>query len=525
MEMRFSLIMMTVIVSLLLLVSCGTTEPTGTESVAEEPPAPALATDTTSVSSGQVDAVPSSQPLASSTAPLPESTAAGSDEGGTSPSSTPPSVFEPTVLAQPGLEGYILFAIINMRLDGTDDLYVMRADGSSVQRLTEEPINVEGLDWRGGTEPIIVLDKPDLSLIRADGAARVMLPLGKLTARSVSLLPDGTRALFYAAVEGKIEDDVYAVTLATGDIQMVDTLGGNFRQAPAQSPDGTLFATNCSPHICVFAAGSSEPQRLVASENGEPALTDDVMSGASSPAFGGYAWAPTGRRLAFTSSGREINDQICIYDFETENGLCYDLGEVTFSQPQELSWSPEGANIIFTAAYSYQPHPENAWIGPNLLVLKLEDGEVVQLTDNLVPASAALPIWVTSWEPEGAQPLPGPFDYLAPTATPSIDLTALDAVGALQAFIQARANNDEDTFGSLVEGMRYSPDELWASASEACIGVDASQFRYEDTGEACCTDTLVEYAIYDGETQIGVYTLHYNKSRGWRIAEGYIRCQ
>lgn len=280
---------------------------------------------------------------------------------------------------------------------GWSEIWVMAADGSERQRLTE--VEPPGNDAAGSGSPawspdgshiafaaqIGTLEEDqrltEIYVTRADGADVRRLTTNEALDGSPSWSPDGERIAFTRITEP-------GSAAARSGIVVMDADGGNEVQltnaalpsvdvAPAWSPDGTEIAfTRAAP-----TAGSDDPRAgiyVVSPEGGEPRkLTDD----ASDP-----GWSPDGKRIAFTSFrdgfGRTcfhecgISGEVYVLDIESGETRRLTESEANDSSP---AWSPDGRLIAFTSDRSNPQTHEN-----EMYVMAADGGDVRRITHNSV---------------------------------------------------------------------------------------------------------------------------------------------
>jgi Tol biopolymer transport system component len=188
-------------------------------------------------------------------------------------------------------------------------------------------------------------------LIDADGTDAISLVAGAEPAWS----PDGTQ-LAFTNVEGISRADVEG----SGSVLLVahDTLGdtpdgdwGDDRVgSPSWSPDGQhiafQFRESAPPSeskIYIMSADGSGPRRLTDSDAGHHE---------SQP-----SWSPTGSAIAYTGSGLFADngsDHGSILKLDPDDGVPYVLYSATTEETVisgDISWSPDGSTIAFTAGY------------------------------------------------------------------------------------------------------------------------------------------------------------------------------
>lgn len=179
--------------------------------------------------------------------------------------------------------------------DGNNEIYLMDADGTNPQRLTN--------DLQSDTEP--------------------------------SLSPDGTRVAFTRQVgAGFLETDIFVVGVDGANLQRL-TNSPQRESNPSWSPEGTKIAFTFNPggsgtiEIFVMDADGSNLQQLT-----------DSPSEDSDP-----SWSPDGTKIAFMSA-RDGNEEIYVMDADGSNQKNLSNHPFVDSLP---SWSPDGTKIAFVS--------------------------------------------------------------------------------------------------------------------------------------------------------------------------------
>lgn len=175
--------------------------------------------------------------------------------------------------------------------DGNAEIYSCKADGSDIQRLTNEIGNDEYPVWS----------------------------------------PDGTRIAFASDRTGKYE--LYVMN-ADGSNVVRKTFSGSFCANPSWSPDGTKIA---------YTAGSGSSAIWVVNANGgSPSQLFDA------PGFDAYpAWSPDGTKIALVSDWAAYDFVYDIYTINADGSGFTALTGNIFDQLNYLfpSWSPNSAKI------------------------------------------------------------------------------------------------------------------------------------------------------------------------------------
>jgi TolB protein len=173
-------------------------------------------------------------------------------------------------------------------LAGIYDIYVMGADGSGVQGVTQG-INAQLPTWSP--------DGRSIAFVRDQGAAisvvdlatgsikDIYVPKARQIVQAPSWSPDGSRIAFQMGPESV---DIYTVNLSTGDLTRFTDDGDS--GYPAWSPDGSRIAFRRGDNIWVMSASGTGATRI----------TTCFL-----PCVGSFApvWSPDGSTLAFVRQG------------------------------------------------------------------------------------------------------------------------------------------------------------------------------------------------------------------------------
>lgn len=239
-------------------------------------------------------------------------------------------------------------------------IYVMRADGGSVRRVTrahgDEPT------WSPDGRRIAfsrVYDTPSfvgssIWTIGPDGRNERRLTRDRELQWEPDWSPDGRRIAFEAGVR----DGAIAVVPSGGGRRRLLTSGSGHDHSPAWSPDGRQIAFSRGmagrADIFVMSSGGGAVRRLRS------------HAGADLDP----AWSPDGRWIAFGSDAGATGFHVFVM---RSDGT--DLRRLTSKRGGQPSWSPDGERIVFASSRSG---------APELLVIDVDTGRERRLTRNAV---------------------------------------------------------------------------------------------------------------------------------------------
>jgi TolB protein len=226
--------------------------------------------------------------------------------------------------------------------DGQDDLYVMRADGTKVTRLTRTAEQESAPYWSADSRTIRFSvwgkDSSRIDSIGIDGTNQKTI--GTVPGRMVGLSADGKRVF---VAQGTWTEVKLLLTDLDGSNPKQLTDGSSVVWSPKWSPDGKVIAftgrdANKVQHIYLMDAEGSNRRQLthVAAAEGE----------AQCP-----VWSPDGRRLAIQTSRKDHVGHVWIVDYPSGSAHKIAAHEATFEDELPV-WFPDGKRLAFQSSRS-----------------------------------------------------------------------------------------------------------------------------------------------------------------------------
>ena len=222
----------------------------------------------------------------------------------------------------------------------------------------------------------IMTDRPvgDVWIVSADGRRHRPVLSGTTSFRSPRWSPNGDRLAYVAAVEGR-GSELHVMWMDTAQTALLT----NLPESPssiAWSPDGSMLA------FSMFVPG----------EGATLATPPKAPEGAK--------WAAPVKvidRLYYRADGRGYLDigNTQIFVVSAEGGTPRQLTQGDFNHSGQLSWSPDGTRIAFSANrlpdYEHLPMESEVW------TVTIDNGTLTQLTDRAGPDSAP------TYSPDGSK--------------------------------------------------------------------------------------------------------------------------
>jgi serine/threonine protein kinase/sugar lactone lactonase YvrE len=286
-----------------------------------------------------------------------------------SPPTPTPSPTEQPATPQPAPEtAQEQIAFGSDRDDRRGEIYLINADGSGLERLTNSPGADEGPAWSPDGSQIAFQSDHDgdyeIYVMNADGSERTQLTSNNsIRDMDPAWSPDGTRLVFQSDRDTPLGSFEIYVMNADGSAPTRLTDDPEYDGCPVWSTDGARVAflsnRNGSGGIYVMNADGTEPQ-LLADDGACP------------------AWSPDGNRIVFTSN-RDGNSEIYVMNADGS-------GQANLSQQPAFdygpAWSPDGTQIAF-----WSQRDGNS----ELYVMNADGSRQINVTNN--PAGDSGPAW------------------------------------------------------------------------------------------------------------------------------------
>jgi TolB protein len=271
-----------------------------------------------------------------------------------------------TVTCWPPVSGRIVFDRTrdDPALALATDIWVMDADGTNFQQLTDEG-DSGGPMWSPDGSKIVYcsathgLSPADIWVMNADGTERTILTHSLNSDGDPSWSPDGSKIAFTRYKEDSDSEGIYVMNADGSDVMLIRENA----TVPAWSPDGSKIAFNCDTDVCVM---NSDGTGVVNLTNTRSPL-DEVFPG---------SWSPDGEKILFDSNRLGGYMDIFVMNADGTNPE-----RLTYWNVSEHggSWSPDGTKIVFYAGR------DMAVPVPAIYYINADGTGLVSLTEDMTP--------------------------------------------------------------------------------------------------------------------------------------------
>ena len=236
--------------------------------------------------------------------------------------------------------------------NGNTDIYVIRADGRRMRRLTHSRGHDFSPSWSPDGMRIAFRSDRDgndeIYVMNADGSGQRNLTRNPATDYSPAWSPDGRMIAFASDRTGdeKTLDDIWVMDAAGEHARQLETRAG-IDEYPVWSPDGGTILFACTNgvilpqrvgdfEICAMDSDGSHARRL----------TDAIGISMA------WSWSPDGRTIAFDSNRRDSphgvdeGGDLFLMNPDGSHVRALTRGPVYDAQPR---FSPTGRQIAFTS--------------------------------------------------------------------------------------------------------------------------------------------------------------------------------
>ncbi|MCX6373563.1 MAG: LpqB family beta-propeller domain-containing protein [Actinobacteria bacterium] len=258
----------------------------------------------------------------------------------TAPSMTPSESATP--LPAPTVAGTLSFAKVS---GGYGDIFVVRADGTGLTRLTASSASEEQSAWSPDARKIAYMvgnattseSSCSIRVMKADGSGSHRLVRGAVAGEAPAWSPDGTKVAFSRFMSGDDSFDLVIVGANGKGLRKVTS--GHDDLWAAWAPDGTIYFLRVDdedPQVYSVEPGGSRPTRVTRLAY-----------------VAGFALSPDGKRLALYDFA---NDRLVLLPANGDGKPVMLVTEVsnmidmTQSCHVRLAWSPDGKAIAFAAS-------------------------------------------------------------------------------------------------------------------------------------------------------------------------------
>lgn len=252
----------------------------------------------------------------------------------------PPRAYLPMLAQESSMAPLVGWMVFSSSRDAIYEIHSMRADGSSIQRLTSNDVHDLGADISPDGTTIVFQSRREshnsLYLMNRDGTnQRRISPAGGWD-QDPAWSPDGRQIAFTSYRNGNAE--IYVMQADGSDARRLTITPTNatYDSAPSWSPDGQTIAFHSNRHggtqpsIYVMAADGTNLRRLTEGTDRYP------------------VWSPTSQELAYISFA-EATGGGSVYRIRSDGTqrTRVTTNRAVYAEPV---WSPDGTMLAFTAA-------------------------------------------------------------------------------------------------------------------------------------------------------------------------------
>jgi Tol biopolymer transport system component len=288
------------------------------------------------------------------------------------------------VLASPrdhasGLTGSSLTGLVAFvrEVAGDDELFLMKADGTNVTRITANPGFDRAPSWNAaGTELVFNsrrpphADRPQIYRYVVASGETVRVTDGPVEDQRASWTPDGAQVIFQRGTFAA-GFQLFSQNVTSGQLTQLTDTPGKINAAGSLSPDGSRLSFQSNRD----AAGLFPFRTYVDQAGTVTSLAASVTSSHDGP-----RWSPDGRQLVFSAGG-----DLYVVDVATDAVTRITNDDFSNSSP---AWSPDGSMLVFQSN-RLDPDPDDDTDITTIHVISIASGEIVDLGEGRTPVWTA----------------------------------------------------------------------------------------------------------------------------------------